>query len=213
MERKPDSEGNPPTIDEDLMGGLRRGDPAVLRVLLTRYLNPLRRYAEGMLGDSADAQDVVQEAFIRLWEKREGWRPHGSVRAILFTLTRNAAVDLLRRRQREARMPDHGPANIPSFGPSPFHQTLEDELNQLVEEAVTRLPARRQEVFRLVRERGLSYKEVATILEIAPQTVANLMALALSDLRLSLKPLLKSAPQPSKPKSGESSGEEATGSN
>jgi RNA polymerase sigma-70 factor (ECF subfamily) len=66
-----------------------------------------------------------------------------------------------------------------------------EELRSMAETAVSSLPPRRQEVFRLVREGGLSYKEVAETLGISTQTVANLMSLALGDLRASLKPMLE----------------------
>ena len=82
----------------------------------------------------------------------------------------------------------------------------------MAEAAVSSLPPRRQEVFRLVREGGLSYKEVAATLEIAPQTVANLMALALSDLRLSLRPILNLSPEGPEPKAGKTPEDKAAGS-
>ena len=212
----PDDKGNPVEntlpSDGELMGRVRAGDPEVLRTLLTRHLTQLRRYAEGLLDRPEDAEDVVQEAFVRLWEKRETWRIESSVRAILFTLTRNAAVDLLRRKRRETQLPDGWAETIPSFGPSPLHQALEGELTLMAEDAVSRLPPRRQEVFRLIREGGLSYKEVATALEIAPQTVANLMALALSDLRLSLKAILKPRPEEPALPSEKSAEDKFTGS-
>ena len=72
----------------------------------------------------------------------------------------------------------------------------------MAEEAVARLTPRRQEIFRLVRENGLSYREVAEVLDLSPQTVANLMSLALADLRAALGPILRSgeeAPFPSLP--------------
>jgi RNA polymerase sigma-70 factor (ECF subfamily) len=176
--------------DKDLMSGLLEGDPAVLRILLSRFFVPLRRYAQGILGGPSDAEEAAQEAFIRLWEKRDRWREDGSVQALLFTLTRNAAIDLLRRRRRESPLAESRLQTLPSPSPSPLDITREKELRSLAEEAVRNLPSRRQEVFRLVREGGLSYREVAETLGITPQTVANLMSLALADLRTSLKPLL-----------------------
>lgn len=75
------------------MARVKAGDPEILRFLLARYVVPLRRFAARFLGGRGDPEAVVQEAFIRLWEKRDHWREDGSVKALLFTLTRNAAVD------------------------------------------------------------------------------------------------------------------------
>jgi RNA polymerase sigma-70 factor (ECF subfamily) len=173
------------------MEGLRAGDATVLRLLLRMYLGPLHRYAEALLSGRWDAEEVVQEAFVQLWEKRDRWREDGSVRALLFTLTRNLSIDTLRRRRRELDLGDQGLRRFSSPAPTPLEDTHEGELRSMAEAAVSSLPPRRQEVFRLVREAGLSYKEVAETLGISNQTVANLMSLALADLRASLKPLLE----------------------
>lgn len=173
------------------MARVRSGDPEVLRILLKRFSGPLRRYAERILGGSSDAEEAVQEAFIRLWERRDRWREDGSVMTLLYTLTRNAAVDYARRRHRERPLPEEQHSIIPSPSPTPFEDTLDEELRFEAAKAVSRLPPRRQEVFRLIREDGLTYREVGDVLNIAPQTVANLMSLALADLRSTLGPFLE----------------------
>ena len=198
--------------DGDLMAGLLAGDPAVLRILLSRYLPSLRRYAERLVGPGPESEEAVQEAFIRLWEKRDRWREDGSVRALLFTLTRNAAVDHLRRRRRETPLADHHVRFLPSPSPSPLDNTEERELRSLAEAAVRNLPPRRQEVFRLIRESGLSYREVSETLGISAQTVANLMSLALTDLRTSLKPILEGQPEATVNSPDQGRRDEASGS-
>lgn len=176
--------------DAELLGRLRAGDAAVLREAIQRYLPALRRYAEGILEGSGDPEEAVQEAFIRLWTHRERWRGEASIRSLLFTLTRNVALDELRRHWREVPLSETSLPLPGSQRPSPLAHLEEEELRKLAEEAVSRLPPRRQEVFRLVREGGLTYREVAGVLGLSPQTVANLMSLALGDLRASLGPIL-----------------------
>jgi RNA polymerase sigma-70 factor (ECF subfamily) len=186
-----------PTLDHEdhasdriLMNQVKAGEPEVLRKLLTLYLHPLRRYALSFLPRAEDAEEVVQEAFVRLWEKREHWRETGSIRALLFTLTRNAAIDTLRRRRRETPLDERLSHAVSASDPTPFETTQEGELWEIAEAAIRQLPPRRQEVFRLVREGGLSYQDVAKLLGISQQTVANLMSLALASLRSTLHPLL-----------------------
>lgn len=176
--------------DKALLSRLRAGDSTVLRQLLKRHLPALRLYAERLLGGAGDPEEVVQEAFIRLWTHRERWRGDGSVRSLLYTITRNAALDEIRRRKREVPLSDQLPTPPGPHGPDPLARLEEDELKKAAEAAIRRLPPRRQEIFRMVREGGLSYREVAEVLDIAPQTVANLMSLALADLRASLGPTL-----------------------
>jgi len=182
----------PRLSDAEAVAGLQAGDAAVLKGLLGQYSAPLERFAARMLGGEGDPQDVVQEAFIRLWTRRERWDPERSVRALLFTLTRNAAVDELRRRGRSSPREGRRPAPLqPSPPPTPLDDTWSRELHRLAQEALSRLPPRRQEVFRLVREGGLTYPEVADLLGLSVQTVANHMSLALADLREALGPLLR----------------------
>ena len=71
--------------------------------------------------------------------------------------------------------------------PLPSQELAADELAAAAREAVAALPPKRQSVFRLVREEGLSYAEVAEVMHLSPQTVANHMSLAISDLRKALR--------------------------
>jgi RNA polymerase sigma-70 factor (ECF subfamily) len=179
-----------PLGDAELLGRLREGDAAVLREAIKRYLPALRLYAERILRGSGDPEEAVQEAFIRLWTHRERWRGEASIRSLLFTITRNVALDELRRHWREVPLSETPAPLARSESHSPLHRLQEEELRRIAEAAISRLPPRRQEVFRLVREGGLTYREVAQVLDLSLQTVANLMSLALGDLRASLGPIL-----------------------
>ncbi len=165
--------------DEDLITGIRSGDVRALEQLMAMYWAPLMQYAGRVLQGAADPQDVVQETFIRLWARRERWGSDGSVRSLLYTVTRNAALDELRRDARAVKAAQAADPPAPSRAPS----AEAAELEEAVREAVQALPAKRREVFRLAREEGLSYAEIAAVMGLSQQTVANHMSLALSDLR------------------------------
>jgi RNA polymerase sigma-70 factor (ECF subfamily) len=179
--------------DRELIDGIRSCDAKVAEHLLATYWEPLIRYADGILEGAADAQDVVQDVFLRLWSHRERWSSVGSVRALLYTVTRNAALDERRRRVREGQA-SHD-ADIPFSGPSPSDEALTAEIQRAAAVAVSGLPPKRQEVFRLVREEGLTHKEVAAVMGISTQTVANQMSKALAELRSALEPYIDLDPQ------------------
>lgn len=183
--------GSDPPDGETLVRGLRAGEPWSLQRLLDAHWDGVVRYAEGILADTGDAQDAAQEAFVRLWERRETWSIEGSVRGLLYTMARNAALDELRRRDRRAAVATAVPAPEPT---RPDRDAEGSELRRAAEGAVRRLPAQRREVFRLVREHGLSHREIADVLGLSPQTVANHMSLALADLRRALRPYLSDPP-------------------
>jgi len=196
--------------DSDLLRSLRDGDPNALGRLLDLLWAPLVRYATRILSDDVEAQDVVQEALVRLWARRDRLREDGSLKALLYTTVRNACLDELRtaRRRKGLRATEHQPP-APR---TPYEDVHGAELLRLAAAAVASLPQKRQEVFRLIREEGLSYRETAETLGLSEQTVANHMSLALADLRTTIRPYLTDRPtssendRDSRPRTGPRSG-------
>jgi RNA polymerase sigma-70 factor (ECF subfamily) len=177
-----------PSPDAILIRGLRGDDPRVLQKLMEDLWPLLVAFAHRTLSGSADPEDVVQTAFIRLWSRRATLKEDGSVRALLYTIVRNACLDELRKKARRDRAEED--ARPPTPPRSPYEDVHGAELQRVAAAAVERLPERRREVFRLVRQEGLSYQEVAEIMALSPQTVANHMSLAMADLRTVLRPFL-----------------------
>jgi RNA polymerase sigma-70 factor (ECF subfamily) len=189
--------------DEELIRRLRAGDEGALELLVSAYWHRLIRYVEGILDQEEGAEDVVQEAFIRLWMRRKELRMEGSFKAFLYTMARNAAIDERRRFGRRAALA--GRADPPGPQPSPLATAEASELQVVAGQAIAALPPRRREVFRLARFEGLSYKEIAQLMGLSPQTVANQMSRALTELHEALDRVFKngslteSAPEPPRP--------------
>jgi RNA polymerase sigma-70 factor (ECF subfamily) len=172
--------------DLELLRRIRRDDSAALGVILERYWAPVVRYAASLLECADAAEDVAQDTFVRLWERRDAWSLDGSVRALLYRIARNLGLD--ERRRRNARNRADQMAHAPTPGRTPDKAIEDDEIQAAIWRAVESLPQRRREVFVLVRHHGLSYREAAAVLDVAPQTVANHLTMALSDLRKTLAP-------------------------
>jgi len=175
---------------DDAFARVTAGDAGALTALLDAFWEPLTRYASRVLNDFDAADDVVQDVFVRVWARRREWKG-GSVRALLFTLTRNAALDELRRRNSRARLVLVSIPHAPRHQPTPVELLEGNEVRAFVDRAVQELPARRREVFDLVYLRGLSYQEVADIMGISVKTVGNQMTSALRQLRQVLQPLVE----------------------
>jgi RNA polymerase sigma-70 factor (ECF subfamily) len=153
--------------------------------LFELHWGPLVRYARGIVGSTDGADDIVQEAFLALWRRREAIDPE-RVKAFLYRAVRNGSLnerrwcrvrDLWRDRQSGTEM--HAPP------------ADEEEISdRRVREAVAGLPRRRREVFELARYHDMSYEQIAFTLAISPQTVANHMSAALRDLRRALADLI-----------------------
>jgi RNA polymerase sigma-70 factor (ECF subfamily) len=170
--------------DLDLLARIRKGDARALGVILERYWIHVVRHAAAILGSVGAAEDVAQETFVRIWERRDSWELRGSVRGLLFMISRNLSLDEKRRQ----RIHDRAITSVSGVSrlPTPEEHCARAELDRAYGRAIANLPERRREVYLLVRHHGLSHQEVAQALELSKQTVANHMRLALIDLRQSL---------------------------
>ena len=175
----------------DRLDRMRRGDETALEQLMAEFWAPLVLYLLTILGSRDSAQDAAQEAFVCLWERRENWQS-GSARALLFTIGRNVALDYQRRAHTRNRWKMRQPGRLEQqLRPYMPDEELEaSEFQARFAAAMETLPPRRREVFELVRFKGLTYHEVADVLDLSPQTVANQMTLAHRGLRSMLADLL-----------------------
>ncbi|MGD8321944.1 MAG: sigma-70 family RNA polymerase sigma factor [Gemmatimonadota bacterium] len=170
------------------LASIRAGERVAFERLVHETWSDLVDHLTWILGSRPAAEDASQEAFIRVWEKRERWRD-GSARALVFRIGRNVAFDERRReRVRRAWVLRQASAARPAIEPEDRAEASEQE--RRFRKALLALTPARREVIELVRLRGLTHREAAEALGIAPQTVSNRMTLALADLRLLLSDLL-----------------------
>jgi RNA polymerase sigma-70 factor (ECF subfamily) len=172
-----------------LLACVLNGDEAGLAALLERHWISVVRYAFSILDDWDAAEDVAEEVFVRLWERRETWGLEGSVRGLLFRIARNMSLDEHRQGSAHRRAVQEVPE--PAATATPAEYVDSKELHAAIATALANLPQRRREVFVLVRQHGLSYRDAAHALGVAPQTVANHLSMALEDLREALEPILR----------------------
>ncbi|MEZ4417011.1 MAG: sigma-70 family RNA polymerase sigma factor [Gemmatimonadota bacterium] len=173
-----------------MLDRIRQGDDSALEELVEQSWSGLLGHLRRLLGSADQAEDAAQEALVRLWEQRDRWKA-GSARALLFRIARNVALDQERRRAVRTRALALTRAAPAATAAPPDDVLASNEVERRVHQALSRLPDRRRAVFELVRFGGMSYREVAETLELSPQTVANHMSLALSDLRTELVDLFE----------------------
>lgn len=160
-------------------GGMRDSDPEAATELFHAFYPHLFRYARRITRDEGTAEDVVQEAFLRLWKMRARLDPDRSVRALLFVTVRNLAYNTQDARTR----PLQGSERRRVRDADPSERTNTDMLSERLKVWIDALPDRRREAFHLSRYEGLSYEEIARVMEISVKTVENHIRLALKDLR------------------------------
>ena len=171
------------------MARLRRDDTNALELALKRHWTLVVDYIRRLTGSEDAAEDIAQRAFCQLWDRRAQWRDAGSIRALLCRIARNYAVSEHRRQSADERsaatfMELTAPA-------APVRDCLETEqLRSALDREIALLPERRREILVLRCVHDLSYKEIAEVMNIAQQTVANQLSSALATLRVSLRELL-----------------------
>src|SRR5690242_12006519 len=175
--------------------------------LVKRWEQPIRRLCTRMLGDPHRGDDLKQDTFLRLFEKRKNYEPKGKFSTFLWRIALNLCYDELRRqkRRRELLEPiEPGSDNEPGFEPisdlsGPDAQTVELEEGELVRLAVMQLPDIYRAVIVLRHYENLKLCRIAEILEIPEGTVNSRMAEALVRLSRILQPKLKGSPAPFPP--------------
>ena len=172
-----------PETDQQLFTRLRAGEAPALDELFRRYYTDLCRVALRFVNNEQEAEDIVQELFVSIWEKREKQRDDlESVGPYLRRATRNRSLNFLRDRKR---IPvDDGEVPLTIATPDQADDALErDELRQQIHGAIDSLPERCRLVFVMSKIEDMSHKEIAGALDISPKTVENQMTRAYRYLR------------------------------
>jgi RNA polymerase sigma-70 factor (ECF subfamily) len=172
------------------MAAIRAGDEHAFERLFRAHYGELCGYARKLVGDGDTAEEVVQNIFVQLWEKREHIGVTSSPRAYLFSATRNACLnhlDHLKVRHRHAEAVQAQPLDQAADAAAALEL---QELNARIHTAIEHLPPRCREVFVLSRFEHLKYDEIAQRLAISPRTVEVQIGKALQFLRDHLRELL-----------------------
>ena len=172
--------------DAELMARVAAGDQQACRQLVESHLGPVLGLAQRMLGEPSAAEDVAQEAFLRLWRQSGSWRPEARIGTWLYRVTHNLAIDQLRGRRRLDS--DALPEQIdPAPGPACRQQRV--QVGRLVEAALGRLPERQRTAITLVHHQELSNIEAAEIMAVSVEALESLLSRGRRALRAELAEL------------------------
>ncbi len=161
---------------------------AIVEALFRRYHRSLVGFAYRYVRSRDIAEELVQEVFLDLWERWEQGQRLDTPKAYLFTAVRNAATSYLRHQGVVQRFEPETIALFSRHGPSPDSAVHSADFSAAFERAIARLPERCRLVFTLSREQGLTYAEIAALLDISTKTVDTQMGRAYKALRKALAP-------------------------
>ncbi len=154
--------------------------------LFRRYRPGLIHFAMNILKSRPDAEEIVQEMFMAIWEKRENLEFNDGLKSYLFTGVKNRCLNFIKKSKLPfSDMPDELP--VPSKDASASEHMESIETEKKVHDLINQLPTKCRQVFLLSRMHEMSYKEIADIMDIAPKTVENQIGIALKFLKNGLQ--------------------------
>ena len=163
-----------------------RGDQRAYRVLVDRYLGGITRFALRLLHDSAEAEEVAQETFLRLWTEAKAFEPRAQPKTWLYRIARNQCIDRLRKRRshgQEQELSDE------ESGDRPSGSFARKQAAERVEHALSKLPERQRAALTLVHYEGLSGAEACEVLDVSAEALESLLARGRRSLREQLRGL------------------------
>lgn len=170
--------------DIELMDRMRSGDAVALKLIYNKYWNRLYLSAYNILKDQQICEDIIQEIFIKLWNKRENIEIKVSLKSYLFASTRYEVYRQVRYGSVYEGLFEnvYDRMETPSEYGNIEHRELLSQINSIVDKLSTKCKV----VYKLSREEQLSHKQIASQLDISPKTVENHLNKALRQLRISL---------------------------
>jgi len=169
-------------IETRLVELAQNGDRNAFGELVRRHYQGVVMVVTRMCGDSGLAEDAAQEAFLRAWMNLPSYQPRSSLRNWLYRIAVNAALDMLRRKP-ELALEDEDAQMVTDQAPGPETSLIEKEQSALLQNALLTLPEAARSVIVLREYGGLSYQEIANVLEVPIGTVMSRLNYARNRLR------------------------------
>ena len=169
--------------DYELVKSLKRGDLFAFDKLFSKYSKKLYYFAKGYIGSKEDAEGLVQEVFLMVWNKRKELKENLSFNAFLYTVTYNAIRKYFRKKAREKKYLDRFLVDYDGKYNKKVADIEYNNLLELANEAIEKLPEKRKLIFELSRYDGLSNMEISKRLDISKKTVENQIYSALKFIR------------------------------
>ena len=171
-------------IDTDrikyLQDRIRVNDQWAYKELFTSLYDYLFHFARTLLKAKEPAEEVVSDVFIKIWESRCNLDRISNLKVYLYISTRNCAYNYLEKQRRTVTRPTaEFPEDLPSIYFDPEQLLITADMLAMIQQAINQLPPKCKMIFKLTKEDGLKYREVAEILNISVKTVENQLAIAL----------------------------------
>lgn len=175
--------------EQEILLKIAKNDRKVFEKLFKSYYKELCRFAMRYVREEVASEEIVQEVFINIWERRAALNINSSIKAYLFTAVRNRSFNYIKLQLPK----EHLKTDVDVLSEIQIDHSEDDlrleELKGYVNDAIDGLPKKCKAIFILSRTGGLTYNEIAIELDISVKTVENQVGLALKKLREKLNPI------------------------
>jgi RNA polymerase sigma-70 factor (ECF subfamily) len=184
--------------DVQLMLDVKAGDDASFNLLLQKYRTPLINFLYRMVRDSATAEDLAQEVFLRVYRARKQYSPSAKFTTWLFRIATNLALNSVRdnrHRQMDISIDapveeDEAPLQLPAREMRIDEHMIERDRAEFIRQAISSLPEKQRVAVLLHKYEEMDYAEIAKILECSESALKSLLFRAYETLRVQLAPLV-----------------------
>lgn len=174
---------NSPLNEIELLSRIADGDQRAFRIIYDEYYNNIYAFSLRLLKSDILAEETVQETFLKLWRQGQGLNEIINLESFLIAVTRNRALDILRRDKLIARANQQQLSNWTESHNETEETITLNETHRLLQNAIDLLPPQQKLVYQLCQQDGLKYEEAADKLNLSSLTVQSYMKLALRSVR------------------------------
>ena len=172
--------------ERELIKEIIEGSEKAFSILFFNYLPVLQSFAFKFTKSEHASEEVIQDAFLRIWLNRDKLEHVENVKAYLYKYVSNECLSYLRKKLKEDRAIDLLKSQHSDFDNVTLDAIHLNEINKLIASAVRKLPQQRRKIYELSRGEGKTIPEIAEILELSVSTVKNALVIALKTIRENL---------------------------
>lgn len=176
--------------DSTVIDLLRQGSEKVFERIFKDHFKSLHAYAYTFLKDDEQAEEVVQNVFCRIWEKRENLKTDGSLKAYLYRAVHNESLNYLKHQKVKASFQVYYADQMEQSEDHSAKKIMANELERHIQKAMNELPQQCRTIFQLSRFEQLKYQQIADQMGLSIKTIENQMGKALKLMRLKLAEFL-----------------------
>jgi RNA polymerase sigma-70 factor (ECF subfamily) len=169
--------------EREVIEQIKEGSKETFRLLFDQFGPKIYAFALSYLKNESDAEELLQEVFLKLWEVRSTLDSSKNLKSFLFKICINLIYDSIRRKNIEQVYIDYTGRNNPLSGDNTWHEVIYNDMYDQLQQLIAAMPEQRRLIFRLSKEEGLSNEEIAVRLNLSRRTVENQLYRAISFLK------------------------------